>query len=135
MADENRQPDHHLRLHAKHLDSINTPAPAAKVFYEIMSGGLVWSDETNRGSTPVKVVWELRKLWAYRTQLILNDGEPDDEFWDRCLELFPNWVGFLPARRKPTPELLAEYRRGNVSLKWCLRKLDREMDDQESDGE
>jgi hypothetical protein len=45
-----------------------------------------------------------------------------------ALQPLANWIGFLPERRRPTPEVLAEYRRGDVSLKWCLRKAERELD-------
>jgi hypothetical protein len=116
-----------LRTHADHLNSIDTPDPAAKAFFEIMSGAIVWSDETN-ARAPVYVTWALRELFAYRTQLMLNNEEPNNHFWDQCTALFPNWIGFLPERRRPTPEALAEYRRGDVSLKWCLRKAERELD-------
>lgn len=127
--DEDRKSDclYQLTKHASHLNSIDTPDPTASVKYEIMSGALIWSDETNT-ETPIYVIWALRQLFAYRTQLMLNNSEPDNEFWNQCVGLFPNWIGFLPERRKPTPELLDEYRRGHVSLKWCLRNLEREMD-------
>ena len=116
-----------LTTHAQHLNSIDTANPSATAKYELMSGALIWSDETN-ADTPVYVIWALRQLFAYRTQLMIDDAEPNNEFWDQCVKLFPNWIGFLPERRKPTPELLAEYRRGNTSTKACLRKLEREMD-------
>ena len=127
MGDEDYKYDGHYQLttHADHLNSIDTPDPAATATYEFMSGALIWSDETN-AETPVYVIWALRQLFAYRTQLMLDDAEPDNETWDQYCKLFPNWIGFLPERRKPTPELLAEYRRGRISLKACLRNLDRE---------
>lgn len=117
---------HQLTTHAQHLNSIDTADPDATPKYELMSGALIWSDETN-SETPVYVIWALRQLFAYRTRLMIDDAEPDNAFWDQCVTLFPNWIGFLPARRKPTPELLAEYRRGNVSTNACLRQIEREM--------
>jgi hypothetical protein len=114
-----------LTTHADHLNAIDTPDPGATVKYEILSGALIWSDETRR-DTPVYVVWAIRELFAYRTLLMLNDIEPDNDRWAQCVRLFPNWVGFLPERRKRTPELLREYRRGRISLRRCLRELDRE---------
>jgi hypothetical protein len=48
------------------------------------------------------------------------------EFWQYGLKHFPQWVGFRPERREPTPELLETYRRGDVSLRKCLRDLERE---------
>jgi hypothetical protein len=92
-----------------------------------MSGALIWSDEI-ASDTSVYVVWALRELFAYRTQLMLNNAEPDNAFWGKCVELFPNWIGFLSERRTPTAALLAEHRRGDVSMKWCLRNLERESD-------
>ena len=116
---------HQLTTLSDHLNSISTPDPAARVFYELMSGALIWSDETN-DETPVYVIWALRQLFAYRAQLILDNAQPNDEFWDQCVKLFPNWIGFRPDRRTQAPELLAVYRRGSVSLKKCLRDMDRE---------
>ena len=92
-----------------------------------MSGALIWSDETN-DETPVEVIWALRLVVAYRTSLMLY--EPREEFkpiWDFALTLFPKWVGFQPDRRIPTPHLLQIYRRGDVSLRTCLRDMEREM--------
>src|SRR5438132_612508 len=99
-----------------------------------MSGGLIWTDETN-ATTPVEVIWALRYLVAYRTGLLLNESR--DEFrllWEHARSLFLQWVGFRPERLQPTPELLKIYRDGNVSLKWCLRKIEREMDRRSSSG-
>jgi hypothetical protein len=116
-----------LTAHAQHLNSIDTPDPTATPRYEIMSGALIWPDETNM-NTPIYVVWALRELFAYRTRLMLDNADPDNTFWDECVALFPNWIGFLPERRQPTPELLAEYRRGQVTTKRCLRNLEQQMD-------
>ena len=129
MSAKNLEHDglYQLTTHADHLNSISTPNSSAIAKYELMSGALIWTDETN-SETPVHVTWALRKLFAYRTKLMLHNAEPDNEFWDQCVKLFPNWIGFLTERRTPTPELLAEYRRGDVSTRWCLRQLDNEMD-------
>ena len=130
VSDDDRHfdPVQTLTDHAEHLNAICSPAWWPKVFYEIMSGALIWSDETNR-KTPVEVIWALRWIVAYRTSLMLN--EPREELkpmWDLGLSLFPKWVGFRPERRQATPELLQIYRRGNVSLRKCLRDMEREMD-------
>lgn len=117
-----------LREYADHLNAINKPKWRAEVFYELMSGALIWSDERNK-ETPTEVIWALRFLFAYRTSLMLN--EPREELkskWDLGLELFPQWVGFRPERREPTPGLLEIYRRGYVGMKKCLRDMDREVD-------
>jgi hypothetical protein len=116
-----------LADHAEHLNAICSPALGSKNFYEMMSGALVWSDETNR-EIPIKVIWSLRFIFAYRTSLLLN--KPREELkplWDHALSLFPKWVGFRPERRQPTPDLMRIYRRGDVSLRKCLRDMEREM--------
>jgi hypothetical protein len=115
-----------LRDYADHLNSIRRPKVFRKVFYELMSGGLVWTDET-QPSTPWEVTNALRLIVAYRTSLLL--GEPRGElkpYWDEALELFPRWVGFRPERQEPTPKLLEVYRRGSVSLEKCLRTMERD---------
>jgi len=100
----------------------------------MMSGALVWSDETN-SKTPVEVIWALRGLFAYRTSLMLN--RPRDELapmWDLGVSLFPKWVGFRPERRQATAKLLQIYRRGDVSLRKCLRDIDREIHKQDTES-
>jgi hypothetical protein len=117
-----------LTKHAEHLNAIRQPASSPEIFFELMSGALVWSDETNP-TTPTEVVWALRVIFAYRTSLMLN--QPRAGFkpvWDQGLALFPKRIGFLPERRQPTPNLLAIYRRGDVSLRKCLRDMERELD-------
>jgi hypothetical protein len=125
-----------LTENAERLNAASTPAPAPRVFYEIMSGSLVWSDEMPK-EMPGQGISALRFLFAYRTGLIRN--KPRDEFkavWDLALALFPNWVGFRSERRQATPELLRIYRRGAASLRKCLRDLERRMDPQsKEDGE
>jgi hypothetical protein len=86
-----------------------------------MSGALIWSDEVEDGF-PCDLIVALRPIFAYRTSLMKN--KPREEFrpiWDRCLKLFPNWVGFRPKRRQPTPQLLRVFREGDVGLRKCLR--------------
>jgi hypothetical protein len=114
-------PSHVLNTNAEHLNAIDSPQASPTIFYDIFSGGLVWSDETNK-STPHEVIWALRPIFAFRTGLVLN--KPRDEFkayWEHAISLFPKWVGFFPERRQPTPELLATYRRGKFELRTCLR--------------
>jgi len=123
-----------LADHAAHLNAINAPADSPKVRYEFMSGGLVWSDETN-DQTTIEAIWALRLIVAYRTSLMLE--EPRDEFqaiWDHANALFPKWIGFLPERRQPTAELLATHRRGRVGLRKCLRDLERQANTHPNDG-
>jgi hypothetical protein len=106
---------------AAHLDSICDRDPNMEPFYDLMSGALVWPDET-RPDTPTKVVWALRMLWAYWTSLMLN--APRDEFaryWELGLAEFPRWVGFRAERRTASPDLLQIHHRGSIALRKCLR--------------
>jgi hypothetical protein len=131
----NSDPFQVLAEHAKHLNAISTPEPGAEVWYEIWSGALRWSDETN-SKTPVEVFGALNFIVAYRTSLML--GKPREVLkpvWEHALTLFPNWVGFRPERRQPTPELLKIYRRGDVSLRKCLRKIEREMEQEAAEAD
>ncbi|HEY4262917.1 MAG TPA: hypothetical protein VGM98_22345 [Schlesneria sp.] len=125
--DDDRKYDalYQLTEHADHLNAICTPDPLATVTYEMMSGALIWSDET-RPDTPTYVIWALREIFHHRTQLMLKNLEPENEVWPKLVSLFPDWVGFLLERRKPTPELLAEYRRGDITARWCMRNWERE---------
>lgn len=114
---------------AEHLNSIKKPKRRTQVFYDMMSGALVWRDETNR-NTPIDVIWALGLVRSYRTSLMLNEPQSEIEFvWEYALSLFPDWVGFRSERRTPTPELLETYRRGDVSLRWCLRNTERDLDE------
>lgn len=116
-----------LQTYASHLNAICVADPHAAVDYDVLADALIWPDETVE-ATPFDVISALRQLRHYRTHLMLHDLEPDNEVWRHCHGLFPDWIGFLPERRKPTPELLARYRRGEISSRWCLRQLKREMD-------
>jgi hypothetical protein len=85
-------------------------SPTATVFYEMLSGGLVWSDEIPaRENRPPSCAEYLRPIFNYRSGLIL--GRPNKkyrEFWKEASRLFPEWPGFLPARRSPEYQLLYE---------------------------
>lgn len=119
-----------LEVHANHLNSLSTPDLDANIRYDILADSLVWSDETT-DSTPNDVSDGLRQLRHYRTHAMLNDSEPDSDVWLHCRSLFPEWVGLLPARYMQTRELLSIYRRGYVSSRWCIRKLERETNAEE----
>ena len=121
-----------LREHADHLNAICRPGFRAQVFYELMTGGLMWRDETN-SKTPGEVVNSLRLIIAYRTSLMLDEPRTEfSELWDEGLYLFPKWIGFRLDRRTPSPKLMEIYRRGNVSMKKCIRDWSRvnELEDE-----
>ena len=113
-----------LRKHASKLNALSEPLPGATVFYEVMSGGLVWSDEKIEG-VPVEVIWALRPLWAFRSSLIAEaPQEKWRSYWDICRTIFPSWVGFRPERSTPSPELLKILQRGQRRLDVCLKKAE-----------
>jgi hypothetical protein len=117
-----------LRGHAEQLNAICSPARAPKVHYELLSGALIFSDETTR-ELPWEVIGALRMLFAYRTSVML--GQPKEDLkgmWDLGSLLFPNWVGFRPERREAIPELLNIWREGTVRSRKCLRDLERKLD-------
>jgi hypothetical protein len=135
VTDDDRpfDPVQTLTAYADQLNAICSPGWWPKISYEIMSGALIWSDETNR-NLPVEVMWALQFIIAYRTSLMLN--KPREELkpmWDLGLSLFPKWVGFRPERREPSAKLLQIYRRGAVSLRKCLRDMEREMDKEDAE--
>jgi len=117
-----------LTDHAETLNAIRSTGWWPKVVYDIMSGALIWTDESN-DELPFEVVGAMRCVFAYRTSLMLE--KPREEFrpvWELGLEMFPKWIGFRLDRRQPTQELLQIYRRGDVSLRKCLRDLERQSD-------
>ena len=139
MADESDSFDPYRALVREYADYLNGIRwrRFGFPFYDIMSGAVVWTDETRHlfRRTPTDVIDVLRFLWAYRTSLMF--GEPREElaeFWEYGLTHFPRWVGFRPQRRQPTPKLLRIYRKGDVSLRKCLRDLERDMDREEGDA-
>ena len=109
-----------LEMQREHLNLINTVSPNAVPNFDVMSGAIIWSDETTP-QTPTKVIWALRLLFSYRTKLMREESCRYGEAWVYCQTLFPNWIGFLPERRIYTSEVQEEYRRGYTSMKWCIR--------------
>lgn len=81
-------------------------SPDAAPLYDLMSGGLLWTDEFPdfRALRKIPGWGVVRLLFRFRTTLIL--GEPDAELrfcWEAGQALFPGWPAFDPGRC--TPEL------------------------------
>jgi hypothetical protein len=78
-------------------------SPEAKMFYELLSDSLVWTDEIPEfNADQVGGLRALRFVFRYRTSLML--GKPEERhrpFWDEAWRLFPDWPGFDPERRVP----------------------------------
>ncbi|EMI45182.1 hypothetical protein [Rhodopirellula sp. SWK7] len=83
----------------------------AKLNYDMMADALWWSDE-RPDFADAEDHWCLRPLFRYRTTLILDAPESQWlPFWDRSLELFPDWPGFHHSRTKPDSKLAAYHSR------------------------
>lgn len=71
--------------------------PSAALGYDMLAGGVVWSDELPEFDVVCRVhQWDtIRYVLRYRTTLIL--GEPEEafrEYWDEARRQFPRWPGF-----------------------------------------
>ena len=92
----------------------------AKVFYDVMSGSLIWTDELPK-KAPASLDC-LRFVLRYRTGLIVGDPEPSFElFWREATELFPNWIGFSSERCTSNEELAGFYRRERLRVRTQFR--------------
>lgn len=70
--------------------------------YDIMAGGLVWTDEvpnpSDRGLN-LRVSVYLRSVIAYRASLSLNQPRLElENDWNELKKLLPNWPGFKEER-------------------------------------
>jgi hypothetical protein len=82
--------------------------PKAECFFELLSGGLIWTDERPSFEMDVEELGALRILWNYRTSLLV--GKPRTEFqdvWDTAIALAPHWPGFLAERQRPRSDIMA----------------------------
>ena len=118
-----------VEANAALLNSLSEPDPNAKPQYDILSDAIIWTDEKNP-SLNSELIGAMRQVWHFRTYCMLRGDRIDNDVIAKCVRLFPNWIGFLPERWNPTPEILAEYRRGDITARWCLRNLHREFEDE-----
>lgn len=126
MADEDNEMLTALNAHAQLLNSINRPKWFARPFYEYLSGGLVWTDETDVSFESINV---LRPLFNHRSVLIL--GKNNDTwaaYWRIAHELFPKWIGFRPSRCESTPQLRKLIRAGRLKMHRECRQLEEDME-------
>ena len=125
MADEDNPMLSALNAHAELLNSIDRSRWFARPFYEYLSGGLVWNDETDVSFDATNV---LRPLFRHRSILIL--GEDDDtwsEYWHIAKELIPNWIGFRSSRCKSTAKLRKIIRAGRLRMHRECRQLEKDI--------
>lgn len=87
----------------------------ADVFFDVMSGGLVWNDEKLSGLTAEEMGC-LRALFRFRSSVII--GHPDERFrdlWECAYSLASSWIGFSSDRSGCNPDLAALYARLKAS--------------------
>jgi hypothetical protein len=114
----------HLKLLGPRLPTVKGQ-PTADIFYEAMTGGLVWTDETIclKGAT-VEEIGCLRILWRYRTSLILQNPDSHCEaLWNQARRDYPEWIGFDSARCTPDEELVALYEKQSKKTARALNTL------------
>jgi hypothetical protein len=117
------------------LDRLKADANA-RVFYELMSGALILSDEMPPPAE--REGWEcncMRGVFRFRTTLML--GKPEEKFrggWDHLQTLCPNWPGFLADRRNPDPARIKYYeeRRAKSIEEW--EALDAKFENQRAEA-
>src|ERR1017187_6856383 len=87
-----------------HLDSLVSKLRILKrdvsagIFFDLMIGALVWTDEKITDLTAEEMGC-LRAIFRFRTSIIAN--EPDERFrnlWNRLRAAYPEWIGFDPPR-------------------------------------
>jgi hypothetical protein len=119
------------------------PSPEATICYDMLSGALIWSDETPSLQTLRSIEgWQvLRFVFHFRTQMILGrpeeaDPDPDGvarqiftesrDAWDEAMRLFPEWPGFDPQRR--SADLRQVYESLSAPSRRELEEIERELD-------
>jgi len=126
MSDKNEVMLAAMNAQAELLNSINRRKWYARPFYEYMSGGLVWSDETDVSFDAINV---LRPLFNYRSARILGkDDNRWTDYWRIANELFPKWIGFHTARCESTPKLRKLIRAGELKMHRECRQLDSDFE-------
>lgn len=114
-----------IRKHREVFAKASVPDPSAAVQYDMMSDGLIWSDELPAlDGVPFDDIGLVRVLWHYRAKLIL--GEACEEFhdiWEQAKLAFPQWMGFASERCTPTPELADLFRKRKSRSDRSIRRF------------
>jgi hypothetical protein len=92
---------------------------SAIVFYEAMSGALMWSDEKARGLTDHEMGC-YRAILAIRTGIIIGKAELRfPKLWEEFQKSCPTWIGFDSSRCKTSEMLVEKYVQGkHTTLDW-----------------
>jgi hypothetical protein len=73
--------------------------PNATKYFELMSGGFIWSDEKPRDYDDVAAGYAFRFLIGFRASIIGGKPREDLRFvWDAVRAACPEWPGFRPER-------------------------------------
>jgi hypothetical protein len=87
--------------------------PDASCMYEVMSGGLFWTDEITDDILLEDDNYIFRYIFAYRASLILEKEKRDFwPIWEQMAIRFPNWPGLREERRSPKLKDLLRERKG-----------------------
>jgi hypothetical protein len=116
-----------LQNHAVAINAMSRRRWLARPFYEYMSGGLVWTDETHASG---EIINALRMLFRCRTQLLLRTTCNEwADYWNAAHEIVPKWVGFHPSRCTPSEKLCRLIAEGEARLESELAAFECEMDE------
>ena len=117
-----------LELLGAKLDKLAVD-PRASMSYDLLAGGLVWSDEipacdlAAAQEIPFPGLGQFRALLNHRNSLILGEsGKRFQDVWERALRLCPNWPGFISARQEPA--LAQEARSRSEAARRSFEELD-----------
>ena len=85
--------------------------PRARLYYEVMSDSLMWSDELPKERLP-RELWCMRAIFRYRTGLILGIEEVElRTSWLTAKSVFPKWIGFIKERCQRNTSLEELYKK------------------------
>ncbi len=88
---------------AEYFRAIRVCDPGAGPQYDVLADAIVWPDELPAGRFGACTC--IRFVWRSRTCRLIGLAPEYEEWWRRALELFPEWIGFLPERNTASTEL------------------------------
>jgi hypothetical protein len=99
---------------------VSRPDPRARPRYDLLADAVVWPDEFPL--LPPRLSGCVRLLWRSRTCRLIGAPIEHEEWWKRGMELFPEWIGFLPERTTPSAALAGIYREAAAILRMGARE-------------
>lgn len=118
------------------FNALDAPRLDAELHYDLLGACVWWSDEhpwwfapPADHIVPAADTSIVRYLVHHRSEEIMGRSSKYSEVWLLGLELFPAWVGFLPARCRPSGEtrelVVQKLMEGERSTDAMLRRCDR----------